>query len=55
MFPGVVYGYTVTTIGNASSTVSSNNKVGGNYVLFPNSVTKINDGAIYAALKGKNI
>lgn len=47
MFPGKVNGHTVTTIGNGSSTVSSNNKVDGNYVLFPNSVTQINDGAIY--------
>ncbi|MDS0525265.1 S-layer homology domain-containing protein [Clostridium sp. SHJSY1] len=47
MFPGEVKGHEVTTIGNGSTTVSSNNKVDGNYVLFPTSVTKINDGAIY--------
>ena len=47
MFPSVVDGHTVTTVGNGSNTVTSNNKVDGNYVLFPDSVTKINDGAIY--------
>lgn len=47
MFPGVIDGHTVTTIGNGSDTVSSNNKVDGNYVLFPDSITKISDGAIY--------
>ncbi|WP_243156042.1 S-layer homology domain-containing protein [Clostridium sp. C2-6-12] len=47
MFPATVNGHTVTSIGNGSSAVSSNNKVDGNYVLFPNSVTKINDNAIY--------
>lgn len=47
LFPGMVGGHTVTQVGDGASTVSSNNKTEGNYVLFPDSVVKISDGAIY--------
>lgn len=47
MFPAVLGGSPVTTIGNGTVNVSTNNKTSGNFVLIPQGVKLFNTMAIY--------
>ena len=47
MIPATLGGYEVTTVGNGAQTISSNNKNGDVYVLFPEGVTTFSPRMIY--------